>query len=135
MNELIRLLRPVDLPNEANYHPRMEKREAVLDIQKRKSPRRIDDYVAFYHKKYEGLTRTELARKDLSFYLSLWRRKLLDHIPVTVHRKPTRKIKDPVAFYRRNYRGLTRGKLKDTDERLYQKLLRDGLIRYVPTKR
>lgn len=98
-----------------------------------------EDALRHYKDHYSGLTRGRLFRENRGLYQRLWRDGLLEHIPkadfraVQLQRSPFGD--DPVAYYKKHYKGLTRGRLTRKHPGLYKRLRLDGLLKYVPTVR
>ncbi len=101
-----------------------------------------EDPVEFYRDNYNGYSRSKLSIEDFALYRLLSRRGLLDStIPadekaVNIGRKSrinsSRFGKNPAAYYRRHYKGLTRGALEKLDSSLYERLRVEGLLHIVP---
>jgi len=102
-----------------------------------------EDPVAYYHAYYEGLTRGELIKAEAALYQKLKADGLLVCVPKMskdeirekarkVNIKKSRIGRYPLAYYRENYNGVTRGELGKLDCALYARLRRDKLLDKVP---
>jgi len=95
------------------------------------------DALAYYKKHYVRLTRGELIKKDGSLYTRLQKEGLIKHIPTAnlsaLAKKRSKFGLDALAYYKKHYRGLTRGALQEKNVSLYTRLWKDGLLNHVPT--
>ncbi len=76
------------------------------------------------------MTRGALRKTDRSLYQVMWRKGLLENVPL----QGKRVVDDPLQYYQKHYKGMTRGDLAKKDHGLYKQLLRADKIRFVPTK-
>lgn len=92
------------------------------------------ELLQYYHKHYEGLTRTELANTDRSLYNALRRRGLLSDIPVVDGHQEWAYMTDAelLRYYHAHYEGVSRGKLALIDKSFYGALQRRGLLHHIP---
>lgn len=84
--------------------------------------------ISEYREKYATLTRGQLSLENHGLYLALYRRKLLDIVPLKFA-----PFQDPFAVYKQQYLGMTQGQLKVENKRLYDALEVEGLLNAVPT--
>ncbi|OYT40718.1 hypothetical protein B6U80_02465 [Candidatus Pacearchaeota archaeon ex4484_26] len=105
-------------------------RDSLLDHipkgKERRSSKYGEDALAYYKKHYLGLTRGELAQKDVGLYKRIREEGLLKYIP-----RKYRNFGNPLSYYKKHYPKLTRGKLRKKDKALYRRLRKDGLLKEV----
>lgn len=110
-----------------------EKQRGVYTSWKSMSDEELKDY---YHRHYEGYTRSDLARENRKFYLALRRRGLLDEVPLSpVYVWVTMSNAELIEYYHTHYDGYTRGELRNTNQNFYHELWKRGLLDEVPTSR
>ncbi len=93
---------------------------------------RRKDPLVYYWLYYRGLSRGQLFKKDRSLYKTLRKRGLKDYLPKA---KPGPKSKygdDPLGYYNKHYKGLSRGQLERKDPNLYMILYNRGLKDKLP---
>ena len=104
------------------------------------------DPIEFLRENYgSDITRSKLAIVDSALYKVFWRRDLLDEaIPnfdvmaserlrsiITLNRFGGNALK----YYKKHYRGKTRGEIRRLDQYLYERLTLEGSLEKVPTKK
>ncbi len=98
-------------------------------------PRSLEDPVALYHAKYEGLTRGELKNRDQSLYNKLRALRKINVAPLQPRTLLRRSLSNPVALYHEKSAGLTQSELRKKDPSLYQTLWYRRLLYLVPRSR
>ena len=93
----------------------------------------------FYKKHYKGLSPFQLRKIDPGLYNRLRRDELLNLLPRRnkndVQRERSRYGVDALAYYKKHFRGYSPGDLEQVQPGLYERLLNDGLIKYLPRLR
>lgn len=94
-----------------------------------------DDSALYYSTYYQGVTRGELFVKNRRLYNRMRRDGSLSDVPKAKTRSPIKQLfgNDPVGYYLKHYKGMTRWELQQKNSSLYQKLWRDGKLDIVPT--
>jgi len=95
-----------------------------------------------YHRDYPGVMRGQLATQNQKLYLAMYRRILLDCVPVRPRSpvkakapiKSRRIINDPVMYYHMLYANVTKAALSKKDPFLYEQLKKMGKSDIVPNK-
>ncbi len=94
-----------------------------------------DELKQMYIDNYNGLSRTELYKKDNRFYDALLRRGLIGIIPNKLRDWHSMSDDQLKKHYRDNYSGLSRNELMGADHGFYNALKKKGLIKIIPKKR
>jgi hypothetical protein len=94
----------------------------------------VDDLLVLCHRKYQGITRSKLARIDAYTYKRLRAEKRTGDIlragDPTINNEEIRQ--QLLAEYHTNHPGETRGQLKRTNRRLHSALKKYGLLEQIP---
>jgi len=108
--------------------------DGLLDIVPLKKPDFDDFPVEYYQEHYAGLSRTELKQTNKGLYNRLSRDGLLEHVALAKRGCPSKFGDDPLVYYHKHHKKLTRGELAKENRSLYNRLRRDGLLKQVPLK-
>lgn len=96
------------------------------------------DALTYFLKNYPGFTRTKLQKENPTLHKSLKEEGKLGHVPYAdmskVRRQASRFGLDALEYYHENHPGIVKEDLGRIDRGLRDRLYRDNLLQYVPSR-
>jgi len=90
----------------------------------------LDEFKEYYKERYDGKSRGEVRRKDLSFYRILYKKRLLDQVlPKSKYNHwKFMDIDDFKEYYKEHHNGMSRREVRGKDLSFYNILYKKGLV-------
>ena len=82
----------------------------------------VEDFQKFYNDNYSGMSRSEVAEVDSSFYSTIKKKRLLNEVfpPNKGHKFTSWQIEDFQKFYQENHLGMSRTEVAKTNRSFYR---------------